>query len=104
MIQYKEIFTLAESKGYACWYDENIITNDTTSKQKYIEMSLIQKWLRDIHRIDLFFDVEGVTNRKYKVILMDKPDAEKLYIYYEELFSSAEAALFFGISEALQLI
>lgn len=101
-MNYKEIFQLAQDKGYTS--EITWLSFPTLEMYHLVELTLIQKWLRDKHKIivDVSFD-KGIGNtaptfycRIYKGTrdtAKDVPDA-----------AAYEQALLEGIAEALKLI
>lgn len=114
LASYKKVFQLTHEKGYkgfrnyiiesASFYKSFAYSKEGIDLLVYEELCFIQKWLRDKHTIDIFFDVEGVTKRKYKYVLMDKPEADQLFHYPEELFNNSEDAFLEAVNAALKLI
>jgi hypothetical protein len=106
VISYKDVFQLAESKGYLLsdyMLTENRTTDlHPTAEKAFIEMSLIQKWLRDTHKLIVwakpYRDV-------YEWGLFNGGTAINIYKVATEGYSdSIEEGILIGINEALQLI
>lgn len=74
--------------------------------------SLLQKWLREIHKIDVLvshqFQQEDNTSVLYDICIttgINNTDSENYCNYgYDKLFNTYEEALGFGLQEALKLI
>lgn len=97
MIKYKDVFQLAESKGYNSF---SKMTYTKGTNDIYIELCLIQKWLRDTHKthLSIFF---GLSNKyKYSIVKLT-PES---FNSNDELFNTYEECLLIGINEALKLI
>lgn len=96
---YKEVFQLAKNKGYKLMYpNKSSITGDALDTANFIELSLIQKWLRDSHKMNVIvinYSIWGIAsicsaNHSKEI------KTPNLNCYEKVLLS--------GINEALQLI
>lgn len=115
---YKEVFQLAQDKGFVLTIAKSVGTtgdgkfvinvadylweyrNGEQMESTYIELCLIQKWLREEKSISVVVSDTYVT-QDYKVITRMLYSNETLFV---ELFSSYDEALLNGINEALKLI
>lgn len=99
----KEVFQLAESKGYIptdYTLNENGFHGYLSDDQYYLEMCFIQKWLRDSHK--LFVEVVIMQPNKYAFTVYDTKTAEEV-VGYTDYSNTPLEALSQGISKALQL-
>jgi hypothetical protein len=117
MNNYNEVFQLAQDKGYKQEFSVELINEDVfmyhnPEMLRFIDLCLIQKWLRDEHKIHIdvsfygnkwYADLESLkqkkrtdgTIRKHTSNLKsDETDGSNVY----------EDALLNGISEALKII
>lgn len=115
---YKTVFQLAQDKGYKL-YQAGSITNmedvvaANPNRQKYldhvvyIELTLIQKWLRDEHRIKsgLHHIYDGSASFKVWTIGANtrKPN-EYALAFMTAYYDMDEQALLNGVGEALKLL
>lgn len=88
-----EVFQLAQDKGYYLF--------DPIRRSDYIELCLLQKWLRDEHNIDIKIENQYIdaTYQCYSAKI-SAPLGEKL----TENFNTYEKALLQAICVALNLI
>jgi hypothetical protein len=110
MTTYKEVFQLAQDKGYLpCdrFLNENgfRMPEFETDEVKLIELTLIQKWLRDEHKI--YFEID--TTRIKQDVIVHRVAASRLIAGMVRRittykYTSYEQALLEGINEALKLI
>lgn len=101
---YKEVFQLAQDKGM----NHLQLLSSNHNLYDFIEgndvnelliLTLIQKWLRDNHNVDIFFEATGAQIRQY-MPTVDTPHTTKCLKWY----SSYEDALLHGVAAALKLI
>lgn len=107
MATYKEVFQLAQDKRYKFYisyeWSEQLI-RDKRETELFIELVLIQKWLRDEHKIHVFtsprFDGENwkwnIQEQRHRGLTKPVTSSDKGFTY--------EQALLEGINEALKLI
>jgi hypothetical protein len=104
-MNYKEVFQLAQDKGYLpC---ERFLNGNgfrspefETEEVQLLELTLIQKWLREQHHIDLAIRLDYEAGKYFYDL--DAPNWEP--IISDELSDTYEQALLEGIAEALKLI
>lgn len=104
---YKEVFQLAQDKGYKCRMNWQIVKQGMThqifpvDELVIFELTLIQKWLRDEKEIDI-----EVSNQYTSPVLGKWYFAKVLYMDRRVLMNKRtyEDALLDGITEALNLI
>jgi phage FluMu protein Com len=129
---YKEVFELAESKGYKpfkCAFCGEILINQTYESkcpscviqheiypamrtewnsdypEDELRLYLLQKWLRDTHKIAVF--VNRSTYGLYGYIVypnIEKSSAFETKSSFSTNWNNYEEALLNGVKEALQLI
>lgn len=110
MINYKDVFQLAQDKGYKLHDNRPIpqaLSEETKQKIILLELTLIQKWLRDEHKIFL-----EISQQQYyapnKIVFSVNPAkliAEQMRITtVSPKAETYEEALLNGINEALKLI
>ena len=97
--------------GYTFTYllgGKNIMINETCI---YLFLCEIQKWLREVHKIDCFPEhvfLGESANIKYKPLIttgIDDIDSEKYCNYsFGNVYDTYEQAFEFGLQEALKLI
>lgn len=105
-ITYKEVFQLAQDKGYKMSSFHKLLYNNPKSEIvlnlcNNADLHNIQKWLRDEHKI--FVQIELVTPYDLKLSVY----GEGMVLHYATLKFSVEQyehALLEGINEALNLI
>ncbi len=110
MTEYKTVFQLAESKGYNPEFNVQLEPKEIKSQFadhypeecRYIDLCLIQKWLRDERKIIVQIELTVKAKPLYRA-----------FVYPIETFKSSakcewidnyEQALIEGINEALKLI
>lgn len=99
MTNFKEVFEVAEAKGYK--YDWRVASND-----EFLQLSLIQKWLREEKNIAILVINFIKVNYGYKIIrdmnYGKLPEIQKCS--FSNNWETYEEALLQGINEALKLI
>lgn len=98
-MNYKEVFTLAQKKGYEEYYHwqhgAEEILQPNVEKFQYMELCLIQQWLRD---------------KKDKRVLVNHSDSFGYYYTINnikpafEYYQTYEEPLLNGVHEALKLL
>jgi hypothetical protein len=113
MTTYKEVFQLAQDKGYKRWFEDNY---GPYGPHDFLELTLIQKWLRDEHKLHIQISVvpasENFPNGRWGWIIYNMNKIEDLgkgIELYEkhrncDAIISHEQALLEGIAEALKLL
>lgn len=111
LVKEKGFKTQSITTGYTFTYllgGKNIMINDTCI---YLFLCEIQKWLREVHKIDCFPEhvfLGESANIKYKPLIttgIDDIDSEKYYNYsFGNIYDTYEQAFEFGLQEALKLI
>lgn len=105
-MNYKEVFQLAQEKGYKRRYN---YTNYNPPNAEYstwdentqlLELTLIQKWLRDEKKIlvEPLFNLENCNS--FLCVVYQNNRGKEL----DDTFATYEQALLEGIAEALKLI
>ena len=119
-MNYKEVFQLAQDKGYEMAFLNRLSEYEKDTKRFEIalsetvllELTLIQKWLRDEHKLQMMIITSGTKDNLQYVAIMQYcylPDTEMAdelrkvgkRIPYSTTY---EQALLEGINEALKLI
>ena len=80
--------------------------NSESSQSSYVtapRQSLLQKWIREIHKIDVFCDCIG-SGKYYSVIYDNSIKEGNDKVFEQEKETSYEEALEIGLREALELI
>lgn len=106
---YKELFKLAEDKGYKMFFKSHPYpiqienSKDETAREfEFFEIGRIQKWLRAEHNnIHIVIDK---TADGYVFTGYDHRGAKTKELWIEENFKTYEDALLNGINKALNLI
>lgn len=128
MITYKEVFQLAQDKGYRlrkartisndgtikisdyAWGDEDEVKNhirfEEILEDSLIELILIQRWLREKYKIDItitirFAETYGVFIHKDRVVQREEIIIDVTYENHKHLY---EYALLTGVQEGLKLL
>jgi hypothetical protein len=108
MIYYQEVFQLAKKKGYKCMFRTYV-----RAEFILLELTLIQKWLRDEHNIvididsyDVSDDVERVKDEMwhYSVSVTSPQSRATHNDFVKEGYVTYEDGLLEGIYEALKLL
>jgi hypothetical protein len=99
MTTYKEVFQLAQERGYKFKYPTCQVFVE--GEPELLELTLIQKWLRDEHKILVLIDCVSVGELFQPCIKWHK-DAHREQ--YGSGYTTYEEALLQGIAEALKLI
>lgn len=102
MTDYKTVFQLAQDKGYKFYISfewANQLAADNRETELLVELTLIQKWLRDEHK--LFVSISYLSGLFWLELVRDYNTKQLLPI---SKFHSYESALLEGINEALKLI
>jgi hypothetical protein len=107
-MDYKQVFELAETKGFELQYKNWYGIVDNSDIIGYLELCLIQKWLREEHNIHVTVDYycERYYNAIKKAEKREKPGQN----YYkrvgntEEGYETYNEAHLEAIKEALKLI
>lgn len=105
MTTYKEVFQLAQEKGFELQF-----TNVDTFEQYFaapeewelLELTLIQKWLRDEKKIAVIVDLPS--NGYYWILHDLSLEQDRMISYQKGYSASYEQALLEGINEALKLL
>ena len=110
-MNYKEVFQLAQDKGYNPEYRVDLSPKEQMSQfadhypseGRYIDLCLIQKWLRDEHKIEVevgYTSSNEGTSYRYGYGTIGKMN----WIFPRDFKSTYEEALLNGIYEALKLL
>ena len=103
MINYKDVFQLAQSKGYNGVF--NMVVNFIEREKALLfELTLIQKWLRDEHKIFIQPIVRKNDDDIFFSGHVEKVVADEMRLVRHPRGESYEEALLNGINEALKLI
>jgi hypothetical protein len=100
MINYKEIFELAQQKGYIPYIASNSYPSLKLRDYWYLELCLIHKWLRDIHKVQVLVEWQHA-KMFWAVVKGNTPHLETEYCEYG---LSYEEALINGIKAALNML
>lgn len=105
----KEIIERAERLGYRCMYNcinPSILYEEYMSNEKYIELCLIQKWLRE--EKEIYIGVNPIKCSDYSTLTFY---IEYDVIFYNQavlnkvgLFMSYDQALKEGIKKAIEIL
>jgi hypothetical protein len=112
MINYKELFQLAESKGYILRFEHFVLIKGASKLEKEIgitkhfeenqllELALIAKWMRDSH--DIHIELLRLDDSKQFTAQLIEPITN--YRSYHKKCNTYEEALTAGLKAALNLI
>lgn len=105
MITYKEVFQLAKDKGSKLrFYAPGLIEVDTENEDNLLlELTLIQKWLRDEHKLYVIVDFPNTLHFCRWSIEGESFYTDSRYAKNKD-FATYEQALLEGIYQALKLI
>ena len=99
----EQIVKLAEEKGYnkfhPDWFENNKINPDSW----LLELFLIQKWLRDMHKLHITIWFNFLTNKYRMDEIMNLDTGEEKHSIEKE-YSTFEETFEMGIFETLKLI
>jgi hypothetical protein len=105
---YKDVFQLAENKGYKSTVNTNSLFAERNPVEfEILSITLIQKWLRDTHKIYVDptpYNAVSIYGRNFKESKWVQVYVPTEYDEKEIKFDSYESALLEGINAALQLI
>lgn len=103
----EEFVKLAEEKGYNRFHPDWFINNKLEPATWYLELCLLQKWLREVHEMWVIVTFDSIT---YDVSIYGKyaliPIELKSYLSIPDAycFTTYEQALEEGLKQALNLI
>ena len=111
-MNYKEVFQLAQEKGYKVDVDSLFLVHHSTEDgdtKLLLKLTLIQKWLRDEHEIIVVpntFDKGWLEAGKwcYQFSIADKTDSDEDRWISAKEYPTWEEALLEGITGALKLL
>lgn len=113
MTTYKDVMVLAEEKGYKLDFSVDLVNEDiqfyhNPETSRYIDLCLMQQWLRDDHNIRIGIDIcygDGAYSAKLHTIgANERHPSEFSFKSQCEFHDTYEQALMEGINEALKLI
>jgi hypothetical protein len=114
MTTYKEVFQLAQDKGFFKNVNNKSLFEEITEVQKsyvgktkqicyLLQLTLIQKWLRDEYKIFCWVQLNGNSIRQHYIPLLMTNLNPNNTIEFSK-YDTYEQALLEGISEGLKLI
>jgi len=102
----KILVELAEEKGYNRFHPDWFINNKLEPKTWYLELCLLQHWLREIHKIIVIVRITGDNKYFYEIVYFRENINEYLkhLINDNTTFDTFEQALESGLIRSLKLI
>lgn len=97
-----DIIKLAEEKGYDRFHPEWLINNDLKPRTWFLELCLLQQWLRDEHNIDV--ESKGIRYAGDLKSSYYQPNLNGTCVYGLKKFETYELALESGLVEGLKQI
>ena len=99
-----DLIQLSREKGFIS--KDNLITVDAS--YYYLWMCELQKWLREVHSIDVLIEGNRDLIKRYNINFLNSNNNTQFFLLNQENkirhFSNYEEALEIGLQEALKLI
>lgn len=104
----KQLVDLSEAKGYNHFHPQWFENNKLSPETWLLEMTLLQKWLRELYNIHcssaVFKDEDGGKYRYEAVVLSALRETEDEYRLPENCFDDYEYALHNSLMDGLNLL